>query len=128
MPTANAGASRPLSVAPTASVRIADMRTMMDGDPSFGEAGPRLLGLPAGEFIEGHAVGPFGDRRGNRTKHEALHPPSIPSLYRQSLTRSFCASYWSVSVGRRPYLGTAGKQRGNLRVRFDGNLSNRLMM
>ncbi len=35
MPAANSGASRPLSVASTASLRIADMRTIMDDDPSL---------------------------------------------------------------------------------------------
>jgi hypothetical protein len=34
MPAANSGASSPLSVASTASLRMADMRTMMDDDPS----------------------------------------------------------------------------------------------
>src|ERR1039457_3047884 len=33
MPAANSGASSPLSVASTASFRIADMRTMIDDDP-----------------------------------------------------------------------------------------------
>ena len=34
MPAASSGASSPLSVASTASLRMADMRTMMDDDPS----------------------------------------------------------------------------------------------
>jgi len=35
MPAANSGASRPLSIASTASLRIADMRTIIDDDPSL---------------------------------------------------------------------------------------------
>ena len=35
MPAANSGASSPLSVASTASLRIADMRTIIDDDPSL---------------------------------------------------------------------------------------------
>ena len=34
MPAASSGASRPLSVASTASLRMADMRTMIEEDPS----------------------------------------------------------------------------------------------
>ena len=35
MPAASSGASRPLSVASTASLRMADIRTMMEDDPSL---------------------------------------------------------------------------------------------
>src|ERR1039458_4375540 len=43
----------------------------------LGEAGPRLLGVPAEELVQGHVVHPLRDRRRNRIEHKALHPPPL---------------------------------------------------
>jgi hypothetical protein len=44
LPAANSGASSPLSVAATAGLRMADMRTMMDDDPRPQAFALQLLG------------------------------------------------------------------------------------
>jgi len=41
----------------------------------FGKSGPRLQTVPIEEFIRGHGIDPFRNRRRNRIEHEALHPP-----------------------------------------------------
>ena len=88
MPAANSGASKPLSVASTASLRMADMRTMMLDDPSprsssvtrqaftrgFRETWPWLQPVPVEEFVQGHVVDPFRDGRPDGVEYEALHP------------------------------------------------------
>jgi hypothetical protein len=91
MPAASSGAGKPLSVASTASLRIADMRTMIDEDPSLRSSSDTLQALtvalvkpgrsswavPREEFIQGHVVNPLRDRRRNRIEHERLQ--SLPS-------------------------------------------------
>src|ERR1019366_1888181 len=89
MPAASSGASRPLSVASTANLRIADMRTMMLDEPrprssrvtrhaltvALVKPGRGSWAYPAEKLVQGHIVDPFRDRRRNRIKHKALHPP-----------------------------------------------------
>src|ERR1039458_6102249 len=86
MPAASSGASRPLSVASTASFRIADMRTMMLDEPrpcssrdtrqaltvALVKPGRGSWAYPAEELVQGHVVHPLRDRRRNRIEHKAL--------------------------------------------------------
>ena len=79
MPAASSGASRPLSIASTASLRIADILTMIDDAPSPRSSRVTLqaftVALAVEEFVQGHVVDPFRDGRPNGVEHEALHPP-----------------------------------------------------
>ena len=76
IPAATSCARRPLSAASAASLRIADIRMMMDDDPSprssrdtrhaltvgLGEAGPRRLLEPRHELVQRHVVHTFCNR------------------------------------------------------------------
>jgi hypothetical protein len=89
MPAANSGGSSPLSVASTASFRIADIRMMMDDDPRLRSSRDTHQALtvalvkPAAapghthteELIQGHAVNPICNRRADAVQDQGLHTP-----------------------------------------------------
>src|SRR5690348_1680990 len=82
MPAASSDASRPLSIAFTASLRIANMRTMIDDDPSLRSSREtrqaltvalvkpaRGSAVPGEELVQCHAVTAFRRRRRNGIQH-----------------------------------------------------------
>jgi len=70
---------------------MADMRTMIEDEPSprssrvtrqaltvpLVKPGRPFLGVPAEEFVQGHVVDPFRDRRADAVQNQALDPPSF---------------------------------------------------
>jgi hypothetical protein len=112
MPAASSGSSlAPLSVASTASVRIADIshddrrrpelaffqRHAPGAHGGLREAGPRLGVVPGEKFIEGHVVDPLRNRGTDGIEHERLQSLPLPPSCLLSLTLSFRTSYWAMS-------------------------------
>jgi hypothetical protein len=94
MPAANSGASNPLSTASPASLRMADMRMIIDEEPGlrassdapsadrcFAEARPRLQPEPGHKFLKRHVVNPACDRRRHVIEHKGLQSRPLGDLF-----------------------------------------------